>query len=256
MVLAPDIIKKIDQASKAGRLAKFLTHPDPAWKTQGDTSLQHDFYKTLKHILPTLDPAGLTRAKESALSNPSLAKMVHECGMEDLARTWCKQVPSAHSDLEGKEADALEAFYFYCKEESDELRFVANLVVNLLVCKRIKELMDDAADVSTEDTLAEEGNLLPEWVVEASAENLNMSFQKAWAKSDHKDKELEVKCIQGGSDDKPEWETTVWLGSLTDGPKKRSNVKKSKAILLAKVSWLQRHDPRCYEEHFLKELRA
>ena len=271
------IAEILDRSQKKGDLSKFLSKPDSVWKTLGDTRLQQDLYKLLKEVVPTIDSAGLTTAKASVLSNGSLASLSRECGMQELVRSWSKHMPSSHNEIDGKDADGVEALYHFCAEESNpdsELRDAAKLVVCQLVCKRIAELSstvkaqevgshaEQTTDSASSPSLDDASELLPNWVRDFEMSKLNLAFQKAWSTSKHASRKLrqpETEQIQGASSDKPAWQTSVSLDGteddLSDGPRHWSDMKKARATLLAKVLWLKLKEWPAYEE-FLRQLRA
>mmetsp|Transcript_52691 Transcript_52691/g.94980 ORF Transcript_52691/g.94980 Transcript_52691/m.94980 type:complete len:279 (+) Transcript_52691:93-929(+) len=261
----PDIVRELQRADRSGQLAPFKTQPDSAWKTLGDAELQQDFYCKLKTILPGLDSEGLTKAKGYALSNPMLAELSHQCEMDALVNAWLQcENASSHRALEGKQGDAVEALFHFCKA-SPELNKVAELMICELVCRTVVEFQPTrskgqsmpAPELEESESLpavpaSSTGSCpgLPEWVRNMDATKLNLALQKACKKL--KRPEPVVKDpVQAPENVKntPAWVVTV--SANKDGEQEEQyheNGKKTVATLLAKVRWLQFHEPDVYQE--------
>ena len=264
------IFERIEKASQAGKLAGFLTNPDPGWKTLGDAKLQVDFYERLKINIPTLHSHGLSKAKEFALCNPTLAKLSDDCNMDRWVNVWANTNSSSHSG-EGKKADAVEALYYYLSRPESGLQDIANLIICELVCQTIVKLRqpphseradkDDKADTAPSPTRSREAlpsapspsspssHTLPAWVKDQKTEKLHEALQQVQAKN--KDLLSQLTCVPVQKPDTPTHEPTWYCevsapnyGSCQyefTGPKSRS-------AILAKMTWLLQQKPEVYQE--------
>ena len=266
--IVPQIATILDESRKKGLLGQYLSKPDQAWQTMGDTGLQKELYRRLKEAVPCIDAAGLTKATESVLCNASLAELAQQCGMEELTRTWSKAIRSAHDDQIGKEADAVEALYFFCSDVSEDsgLRQVAHLMVCQLFCKRIAKLYHDASAVKfpvksqvhsmdsgisqAKEVPSTSSTALPESVVGADMKELNEAFQRT--ANTH---QILVSWEQVDRSDKPAWKISTSCDGKEDGPILWKDVRKAQAILLAKIHWLHCNKPAVYQ-NLLSQLKA